>query len=158
MTKPDYCTQPTVEACYLCSLTSYGMDCMNNPIRTGVKYADLPLLNILKSPDISVDDEGNMLWMNGKKPINYDQAIEQIRDQLVENIMGWDHERIEALWDMITDLEMVYTRLEDHIDLSALPSEPIPNGKETYPIWAMDKSGNCLVGQGQLSIENISDI
>lgn len=32
MKKPDYCTRENVEACHLCSLVSYGKDCMNNPI------------------------------------------------------------------------------------------------------------------------------
>jgi hypothetical protein len=32
MKKPDYCTRENVEACYLCSLTNYRKDCMNNPV------------------------------------------------------------------------------------------------------------------------------
>jgi len=30
--RPDYCAQPTVESCQICSLVNYGRDCMNNPI------------------------------------------------------------------------------------------------------------------------------
>ena len=154
---PDYCTQQKV-TCNECSLNNYGKDCMNNPIHQGAKYSDLPSLHILKSPAVSVDDEGYLIWMSGKKPRDREEAIEQIRDQLIEDIMEWDHEHVEALLDMITDLEQVCTRLEDCIDLSVLPTEPIPDGRETYPIWAMDKTGYCLVGAGQMSIEHISEI
>jgi hypothetical protein len=30
--RPDYCTQPSV-TCDECSLTNYGKDCRNNPVR-----------------------------------------------------------------------------------------------------------------------------
>ncbi|MBP7583052.1 MAG: hypothetical protein KBA61_03395 [Spirochaetes bacterium] len=32
-TKPTYCTRPDVESCAVCSLTNYGRDCHNIPIR-----------------------------------------------------------------------------------------------------------------------------
>lgn len=32
--RPDYCTQPSV-TCDECSLTNYGKDCRNNPVRRG---------------------------------------------------------------------------------------------------------------------------
>lgn len=33
MSKPDYCSRPSVESCIECSLTNYRKDCMNNPIQ-----------------------------------------------------------------------------------------------------------------------------
>ena len=33
--RPDYCAQPTVESCQICSLVNYGRDCANNPIGPG---------------------------------------------------------------------------------------------------------------------------
>lgn len=33
MVKPDYCSRPSVESCSECSLTSYGKDCMNQPVQ-----------------------------------------------------------------------------------------------------------------------------
>jgi DNA-binding CsgD family transcriptional regulator len=31
--KPEYCTRPELDSCYVCSLVSYGRDCYNNNIR-----------------------------------------------------------------------------------------------------------------------------
>jgi len=129
-----------------------------------VKYSDLPELNFLKSPDISVDEEGNMVWMNGKKPADRDEALIQIIEQLNEYLAEWDHQDINRLWDLIVDIEAAAgemshpMKLGEAIALSSLPSEDIPSGMETYPIWSMDKYGRCLVGAGQLAIEPLKDI
>lgn len=37
--KPDYCTRPDLESCYICSLVSYGRDCYNQPIRDARRLA-----------------------------------------------------------------------------------------------------------------------
>jgi len=31
--RPGYCVQPTVSDCEVCSLTNYGRDCQNNPLK-----------------------------------------------------------------------------------------------------------------------------
>ena len=30
--RPEYCMVPNAESCHACSLSSYGLDCQNNPI------------------------------------------------------------------------------------------------------------------------------
>ena len=102
-----------------------------------------------------------MIWQNGKKPATRTQALEQIIDQLKIDLTEWNHQHIEVVMNILSDLEVIITphrRLQDIIDLSALPSEPIPDRMKTYPIWAMDKSGRCLSGAGQLSITPLSEI
>ncbi|HUU02181.1 MAG TPA: hypothetical protein VM425_12120 [Myxococcota bacterium] len=48
------------------------------------------------------------------------------------------------------------------IDMTALPhAEQVPEDLAThtgYPIWACDKSGFCLTGEGAREIEQVSDI
>lgn len=36
--KPIYCSRPSVDSCEVCSLVSYGRDCMNNPVIRGEKH------------------------------------------------------------------------------------------------------------------------
>jgi len=126
----------------------------------GVKIADLPQLHILKTSAIAVDENGEIVWDNGKKPMLRSEAIKLIIDRLKIQIQNWDHQKVQTLYSFLSDLETAGypQRLQDIIELSGLPTEPIPDGMEMYPIWAMDKNGSCLVGSGQISIKPLSEI
>lgn len=77
-------------------------------------------------------------------------------------IENWDHESVEDLRDMLAELKEANECnqfMVDEIDMSNLPSEQTPDDVDTsYPIWAMDKRGFCLVGAAADSIEHISEI
>ena len=73
----------------------------------------------------------------------------------VEKVYGWDIEDIRCLKAMLDD----YCITSDDIDMSDLPSMPIPDDVDTlYPIWVMDKKGYCLVGDAADQIEHIDSI
>lgn len=80
------------------------------------------------------------------------------KTELVEFIRTWDKENVIELKDAIEAVFRMDENADQIIDMSDLPTEPIPDGLETYPIWAMDKKGYCLVGDAADSIEHISDI
>lgn len=68
----------------------------------------------------------------------------------------WDLEHIEDLKRKIAQLGA--TGEIDAVDLSALPSVEIPDDVDTdYPVWAMDKVGNMLVGPRLGEVMSISD-
>ena len=60
--------------------------------------------------------------------------------------------------DALEDLLKYGVDIDDLIDFSDLPTLPIPDGKEAYPIWSMDFTGDCLVGDAVDQIENIKEI
>ncbi len=112
------------------------------------------------TPAITVDENGDILWDNGKKPSMKSEALKQIIERLKTDLKNWDHEDISTLYGILSDLEKAGEpdRLQDLIELSQLPTEPIPAGIEKYPVWALDKKGLCLVGSGQISIKSLSDV
>ncbi len=83
---------------------------------------------------------------------------------LAEQIMNWDREDIYCLLDMINDLDRLVEQHfpgEKFIDLSLLPSVPIPEldvACVPYPVWAMDVHERCLVGDRELWIESLEDL
>ncbi|PWR71245.1 hypothetical protein [Methanospirillum lacunae] len=126
----------------------------------GVKLSNLPQLHILKTSAITVDDNGDIVWDNGKRPVTRSDAISQIIERLKRDLKNWDHEKISTLYTTLLDIEIAGhpERLQDLVNLSELPTEPIPTGMEKYPIWALDKEGSCLVGSGQLSIKKLTEV
>lgn len=82
-------------------------------------------------------------------------------EELKTAIENWDRDDIKELLQLLRDLESVIEepmKLDQVVDMTDLPSMPIPNGLEMYPIWAMDQSGYCLVGAAADSIEHIKTI
>lgn len=83
---------------------------------------------------------------------------------LIERVETWDREDVRELFNILDQIPEVLRasgrppRTSDVIDYSDLPTEPIPVGMETYPIWAMDTSGRCLVGDTAEEIEGIEEI
>ena len=63
----------------------------------------------------------------------------------------WDKQDITDLIGLIGD--------GDGVDLSDLPSAvPVPESLTTYPVWAIDAAGCCLVGAGCDKLEELADI
>lgn len=78
---------------------------------------------------------------------------------LLCQIRTWDKTDIQILKDTIDHIAEIERDCGvSRLDYSDLPTEPIPAGLETYPIWAMDVKGRCLVGDAADSIEDIEDI
>jgi hypothetical protein len=92
----------------------------------------------------------------------FEQECEQPTiEELKAAIENWDRDDINELLQLLLDLESVIEepmKLDQVVDMTDLPSMPIPNGLEMYPIWSMDQSGFCLVGAAADSIEHIKTI
>lgn len=77
-------------------------------------------------------------------------------------IENWDHENVEDLRDMLAELKEANERnqfMVDEVDMADLPSEDIPDDIDTsYPVWAMDKRGFCLVGAAADVIEHVDTV
>lgn len=77
-------------------------------------------------------------------------------------IKAWDHEKISVLMEWLDRLnalcDMSDTPFCLHVDISELPSEPMPEGITMYPIWACDRHGMCLVGSDMGEIEPLDNI
>lgn len=80
---------------------------------------------------------------------------------IVDQINYWDKRNIHELKDLIDDLKASLDSsesLEDVLDIANLPTMPIPDDLTSYPIWAMDVHGDCLVGETLDDIEHIDSI
>ena len=69
---------------------------------------------------------------------------------------------IEKLIEELAEIERGLSeeqKLEDVVDMASLPSAPIPPDIDTsYPVWAMDTRGYCLVGSTADQIERVDSI
>ena len=91
-------------------------------------------------------------------------------ESLIKEIKAWDKEDVTDLRYLIDDLKIALNEetfevnspqnchIEDHIDTTSLPSEPVPDDVTSYPVWAMDKKGHCLIGNSMNDVEHIAEI
>lgn len=97
--------------------------------------------------------------------------IENI-ENLAEEVKNWDREDIKVLKEKFKELEAainIYNNesglvdeisFEDYINISSLPTAQMNKlGPHTdYPIWAVDKNRQALVGLGLDRIESEEEI
>lgn len=92
----------------------------------------------------------------------YLDYLHRASGMLKGEIMAWNRQDIDylvALLQKHDDIaERLESRTEDMIDLSSLPTEEIPAGLETYPVWALDVSGRALVGADAGDVESLGEI
>lgn len=70
----------------------------------------------------------------------------------IAKIVLWDLEDITELRDLLNTIN------RDEIDMSDLPSADIPEDVDTsYPVWAMDKAGNMLVGDAADQVMTLAE-
>lgn len=84
---------------------------------------------------------------------------------LVQRIKSWNKVEVKQLRNLVTELYALRDEYgepldtQNYLDMSSLPSAEIPDDVDTsYPVWAMDEGGNCLVGDGADQIEHLIDI
>jgi len=115
---------------------------------------------LVQHPHYTVDKAGN--WIMSESGEVYDP--ENHLDSLVLRVNTWNKEDVRELLSILDQVPEALRatgrppRASDVIDYSSLPTEPIPQGRELYPIWAMDKKGRCLVGQAADKVEELSYI
>lgn len=76
-----------------------------------------------------------------------------------EEVGSWDGESIE---DLVEELERIEERLDPNYSglphNSNIPEDLRDKVEKDYPIWACDKSGNCLVGDTASKVEHADSI
>lgn len=85
---------------------------------------------------------------------------------LVRKIKTWDKEEVETLLGWMNEIRVLLgkdtltlsPKVDELIQMDALPTEPIPDELRTYPIWAVDKQGMALVGPTADEIEELASI
>jgi len=84
---------------------------------------------------------------------------------IVQRIKSWNKVDVKQLRNLVTELYALRDEYgepldtQHYLDMSSLPSAEIPDDVDTsYPIWAMDEGGSCLVGDGADQIEHLFDI
>ncbi len=76
--------------------------------------------------------------------------IEELRDELAD---------LKARYDTNDPTEFNEWAYWADMNMANLPTADIPDDADTsYPIWAMDNDGYCLVGEDADGIEYIDDI
>lgn len=99
------------------------------------------------------------------------QAVIERTKAAVARVENWNREDVHELRDLLRDLRGALFeeselcnyyhpfRLDEVIDIGQLPTEPFPDELDTgYPISAVDRAGNALVGDALDEIEAVADI
>ncbi len=97
----------------------------------------------------------------------YDRIDRPGLSRLVNKIRGWDCNDVRDLLDWLRELEASLAKDpklaaeydEYRLFFMPLPSAPIPKEVDTtYPVWAMDRRGYCLVHEPRLKIEHVGQV
>jgi len=94
-----------------------------------------------------------------------DAFMDRTAKYIVRRINAWDKKDIRFLQSRIAELKTLTYEdgdkidPQDYLDMSSLPTATIPDDVDTsYPIWSIDETGNCLVGDDATQIETLSSI
>jgi len=93
----------------------------------------------------------------------YLEVLDRAARIIAREVRAWDTEDISELVELLTRLDDLVERAErwgeEYVDMVALPSAPIPEEVDTgYPVWAVDKRGQALVGEGADEVESIEEV
>jgi predicted Zn-ribbon and HTH transcriptional regulator len=98
------------------------------------------------------------------------EALDDYGRWLGEQVLAWkSSECIEDLRDLLAEVREVLGAVNQiahqgdgeeryGIDMSDLPSAPIPEEVVGYPVWAIDKRGMALVGLGADEVESVEEV
>lgn len=97
-----------------------------------------------------------------------DENTENQLFEIVRKIRAWDPETeyISVLMDLCNEFDDVKpftgVSLDDYTDITdlgvAAEYKERVSAKSSYPVWACDFLGNCIVGEGAWCIESIESI
>lgn len=110
------------------------------------------------------EDYGEALFtLEGIDRGAYLEVLDRAARIIAQEIRAWDTEDVSRLVELLTRLDEITDRAdrraEDYVRMDALPSAPIPEGVDTgYPVWAVDKHGQALVGEGADEVESIEEV
>ncbi len=110
------------------------------------------------------DDYDEALYtLEGINRWAYLEVLDRAARIIAREVRAWDTEDISDLVELLTKLDETAARAdlraEDYVRVDSLPSAPIPEGVDTgYPVWAVDKHGQALVGPGADEVESIEEV
>jgi len=114
---------------------------------------------------VRVEDEYDeaLFSLEGIDRAAYLEVLDRAARIIAREIRAWDTEDISELVELLTKLDEIVDRasweVQDYVRADALPSAPIPEGVDTaYPVWAIDKQGMALVGEGADEVESIEEV
>ena len=142
------------------------------PLREAAEYAvgtagkpteHLPSLTGAATTWTEDDYDGALFALEGIDRDAYLEVLDRAARIIAQEIRAWDTEDVSWLVELLTKLDETADRAdqsaEDYVRMDALPSAPIPGGVDTgYPVWAVDKHGQALVGEGADEVESIEEI
>jgi len=107
--------------------------------------------------------DGALFALEGIDRGAYLDVLDRAARIVAREVRGWDTEDVARLVELLTRLDEITDRAdrraEDYVRLDALPSAPIPEGVDTaYPVWAVDKHGLALVGEGADQVESVEEV
>jgi hypothetical protein len=110
------------------------------------------------------DDYDEALFaLEGIDRAAYLEVLDRAARIIAREVRAWDTEDVARLVELLTKLDETADRAdrraEDYVRMDALPSAPIPEGVDAgYPVWAVDKHGQALVGEGADEVESIEEV
>lgn len=98
--------------------------------------------------------------------MNYENQQLQAQKQIADQINNHKWETVKELRSLLADHAVIDSELktdnEHQLAMSRLYVSPAYlaqiEGKEDYPIWAIDDQGYALVGDNATSIQHVSEI
>lgn len=109
------------------------------------------------------DYDGALFALEGIDRAAYLEILDRAARIIAREVRAWDTEDVARLVELLTKLDETADRADrradDYVRMDALPSAPIPEGVDTsYPVWAVDKRGQALVGEGADEVESIEEV
>ena len=142
------------------------------PLREVAEYAigtdgepteHLPSLSAATTTRTEDDYDEALFALEGIDRAAYLEVLDRAARIIAREVRAWDTEDISELVGLLTRLDAIGDRAdwsaEDYVRMDSLPSAPIPEGVDTaYPVWAVDKQGQALVGEGADEVESVEEV
>jgi hypothetical protein len=142
------------------------------PLREVAEYAvgtagkpteHLPSLTAATTTWAEGDYDESLFSLEGIDRAAYLEILDRAARVIAREVRAWDTEDVSRLVELLTRLDEITDRAdrkaEDYVRMDSLPSAPIPEGVDTaYPVWAVDKQGQALVGEGADEVESIEEV
>jgi hypothetical protein len=123
----------------------------------------LPTIPSVAAGRVEDDYAEALFTLEGIDRAAYLEVLDRAARIIAREVRAWDTEDVARLVELLTKLDETADRAdrraEDYVRMDALPSAPIPEEVDTgYPVWAVDKHGQALVGEGADEVESIEEI
>lgn len=139
-------------------------ECVEHMIGTEMDATEhLPAIPSAAMVRVEDDYDEALFALEGIDRAAYIEVLDRAARIIAREIRAWDTEDVARLVELLTRLDAIGDRAdrkaEDYVRMDSLPSAPIPEGVDTaYPVWAVDKHGQALVGPGADEVESVEEV